>query len=79
VTQRAVLQWSPTTGQVELASLLDLMHEQGHRLAWLDERPSIKQKYCDAPGGSDPVLRWERPINGSYCVARDAPAMVRPS
>ena len=33
VTQRAVLQWSSTTAQVELANLLDLMHEQG-----LDDR-----------------------------------------
>jgi hypothetical protein len=29
VTQRAVLQWSPVTGQVEFANVLDLLHDQG--------------------------------------------------
>jgi hypothetical protein len=29
VTQRAVLQWSPVAGQVEIANVLDLLHEQG--------------------------------------------------
>jgi hypothetical protein len=28
-TQRAILQWSPITGQVEFANVLDLMHDQG--------------------------------------------------
>ncbi|MBV9131298.1 MAG: DUF2029 domain-containing protein [Chloroflexi bacterium] len=28
-TQRAVLQWSPITGQVEFANVLDLMHDEG--------------------------------------------------
>jgi len=28
-TQRAVLQWSPLTGQVEFANVLDLMHDDG--------------------------------------------------
>lgn len=28
-TQRAVLQWSPVTGQVEFANILDLLHDQG--------------------------------------------------
>ncbi|MBV9579359.1 MAG: DUF2029 domain-containing protein [Chloroflexi bacterium] len=29
VTQRAVLQWSPVTGQVDFANILDLLHDQG--------------------------------------------------
>jgi hypothetical protein len=29
VTQRAVLQWSPVTGQVEFANVLDLLHDEG--------------------------------------------------
>jgi hypothetical protein len=86
-----VLQWSPVTGQVEFANLLDLMHEQGlddsllqlnqipppaevneaglpyetiaaRRLQWLDERPAIKAKYCDAAGG-DPLLLWGLPTS----------------
>jgi hypothetical protein len=28
-TQRAILQWSPVTGQVEFANVLDLMHDEG--------------------------------------------------
>lgn len=35
VTQRGVLQWHPELQQVELANLLDLMHEQPHADAWL--------------------------------------------
>jgi hypothetical protein len=89
-TQRAILQWSPVTGQVDFANVLDLMHEDGRdddlrvqkqippptevdeagltyetiaarRLAWLDARPAIKAKYCNAPGGADPVQLWGLP------------------
>ena len=98
VTQRAVLQWSPVSGQVEFANVLDLMHEQGlddvlltqqqipppadvdeagltyetiaaRRLAWLDTRPAIKQKFCDAPGGGDPLLLWGLPTSMAVNVA----------
>jgi hypothetical protein len=96
-TQRAILQWSPVTGQVEFANLLDLLHEDGlddallrlkqipppadineaglpyetiaaRRLQWLDERPAIKRKYCDAPGGADPVLLWGLPTSTAVNV-----------
>ena len=91
-TQRAVLQWSAVTGQVEPANVLDLMHEQGldddllqryqippptdvveaglpyetiaaRRLEWLDARPAIKKKYCEAPGGADPLVLWGLPTS----------------
>jgi hypothetical protein len=38
-TQRAVLQWSPVTGQVEFANVLDLMHDGGRD----DELRRMKQ------------------------------------
>jgi hypothetical protein len=91
-TQRAVLEWSPVTGQVDFANVLDLLHEDGHdddlrrvdqipppvdvdeaglpyeaiaatRLGWLDARPAIKQTYCNAPGGADPVQLWGLPTS----------------
>jgi hypothetical protein len=91
-TQRAVLQWSPVTGQVDFANVFDLMHEEGRdddlrlqkqippptdveevglayetiaarRLAWLDARPAIRAKYCNAPGGADPVELWGLPTS----------------
>jgi hypothetical protein len=96
-TQRAVLQWSAVTGQVEAANVLDLIHEQGgdddlllryqippptevdeaglpyetiaaRRLAWLDARPAIKKKYCDAPGGADPLVLWGLPTSTAVNV-----------
>jgi hypothetical protein len=91
-TQRAVLQWSPVTGEVEFANVLDLMHDDGRdeelrslkqipppidvdeaglayeaiaarRLTWLDSRPAIKARYCNAPGGADPVQLWGLPTS----------------
>jgi hypothetical protein len=91
-TQRAVLQWSPITGQVEFANVLDLMHDEGrdadllaskqipppldvneaglpyetiaaNRLAWLDSRPAIRDSYCNAPGGGDPIQLWGLPTS----------------
>jgi hypothetical protein len=90
-TQRAVLQWSPVTGQVDFANVLDLLHDEGRdadlawiqipppldvdeaglayeaiaarRLGWLDSRPAIKAKYCNAPGGADPVQLWGLPTS----------------
>ena len=97
-TQRAVLQWSAVTGQVESANVLDLMHEQGldddllrryqippptdvdeaglpyetiaaRRLEWLDARPAIKKKYCEAPGGADPLVLWGLPTSTAINVS----------
>jgi hypothetical protein len=91
-TQRAVLQWSQVTGQVEFANVLDLMHDEGrdadlaaqkqipppldvdeaglpyetiaaNRLTWLDARPAIKAAFCNAPGGSDPLVLWGLPTS----------------
>jgi hypothetical protein len=91
-TQRAVLEWSPVTGQVTFANVLDVLHEQGldevlstrkqipppidvdevglpyetiaaRRLQWLDERPAIRNKYCNAPGGADPLALWGLPTS----------------
>jgi hypothetical protein len=105
-TQRALLQWSPATGRVELASVLDLLHERqrdgalqrqhqippptavdqvnrsyatvvAQRLAWLETRPAIKRRFCQAPGGADPIGLWGLPTseatdvgNGSVYVLR---------
>jgi Glycosyltransferase family 87/Domain of unknown function (DUF4214) len=33
------------------------------RLKWLDARPAIKEKYCAAPGGADPVALWGLPTS----------------
>ena len=97
-SQRAILQWSPITGQVDFANVLDLMHDAGgdmdlwrlkqiplpidldeaglpfetiaaRRLAWLDSRPAIKDKYCNAPGGADPVQLWGLPTSGAVNVS----------
>jgi hypothetical protein len=97
-TQRAVLQWSDVTGQLDAANVLDLMHDQGlddelrqryqipppaevdeaglpyetiaaKRLAWLDARPAIKTKYCEAPGGADPLVLWGLPTSMAVNVA----------
>jgi hypothetical protein len=97
-TQRAVLQWSPVTGQVDFANVLDLLHDGGRdsdllrmnqipppvdvddaglpyeaiaarRLAWLESRPAIKAKYCNAPGGADPVRLWGLPMSPAVNVS----------
>ena len=39
------------------------------RLAWLDSRPAIKDKYCNAPGGADPVQLWGLPTSGAVNVS----------
>jgi hypothetical protein len=104
-TQRAILQWSPVTRQVDFANVLDLLHEDGmddallqlyqiplpaevdeaglpyetiaeRRLAWLDERPSIKKAYCDAPGGADPLVLWGLPTSMAINVANPGTAYV---
>jgi hypothetical protein len=98
--QRAVLQWSAVTGQVQPADVLDLLHDAGldpdletaaqipppldldeaglpfdiiaaNRLGWLDARPAIKARYCDAPGGADPVLLWGLPTSQAVDVGND--------
>lgn len=97
-TQRALLQWSPVTGRVELANVLDLLHERQRdeiladqeqipritavdqvnrdyatiiamRLAWLEARPAIKQRYCDTPGGADPITLWGLPTSTAVDVS----------
>ncbi|MDQ6670250.1 MAG: DUF4214 domain-containing protein [Chloroflexota bacterium] len=104
-TQRAVLQWSAVTGQVESANVLDLLHDQGlddvllrryripppaevddaglpyetiaeKRLAWLDGRPAIKKKYCEAPGGADPLVLWGLPTSTAVNVASSGTVYV---
>jgi hypothetical protein len=104
-TQRAILQWSPVTRQVDFANVLDLLHEDGmddalvqhyqiplpaevdeaglpyetiaeRRLAWLDERPSIKKAYCDAPGGADPLVLWGLPTSMAINMANPGTAYV---
>jgi hypothetical protein len=47
VTQRAVLQWSPVTGQADFANVLDLLHEQG-----LDDQ-LFSQDQIPAPAAMD--------------------------
>jgi hypothetical protein len=74
-TQRTVLQWSPVTGQVEFANILDLLHEVGRD----DDLRVLKQ--IPSPGEVDEVglayeaiaarrLAWmdSRPaIKAKYC------------
>ncbi|HEY3060257.1 MAG TPA: hypothetical protein VGL99_14955 [Chloroflexota bacterium] len=76
-TQRAVLQWSPVTGQVEFANVLDLMHDEGR-----DDDLRV-QKQIPAPLDVDEArlpydviaarrLAWldARPaIKAKYCTA----------
>ena len=104
-TQRAVLEWSPITGQVDFANVLDLMHDEGRdddlrlqkqippprdideaglpyeviaarRLSWLDPRPAIKAKYCNAPGGADPIQLWGLPTSKSVNMSDDGEVYV---
>jgi hypothetical protein len=104
-TQRAILQWSPVTGQVEFANILDLLHEQGldesllaleqipppadvdelglayetiaaRRLQWLEDRPAIKAKYCNAPGGADPIVLWGLPTSTAINVSQTGEVYV---
>jgi hypothetical protein len=105
ITQRAVLEWSPVTGQVTFANVLDVLHEQGlddvlserkqipppadvdevglpyetiatRRLQWLDERPAIRSKYCNAPGGADPLALWGLPTSKVINVAEPGEVYV---
>jgi hypothetical protein len=39
------------------------------RLSWLDARPAIKQKYCEAPGGADPLALWGLPTSEAIDVS----------
>jgi len=39
------------------------------RLEWLDTRPAIKKKYCQAPGGADPLVVWGLPTSVAVNVA----------
>jgi hypothetical protein len=34
-----------------------------HRLSWLNSRPAIRDKYCRAPGGADPLTLWGLPTS----------------
>ena len=39
------------------------------RLSWLDGRPAIKKKYCEAPGGADPLALWGLPTSEAVDVS----------
>jgi len=35
----------------------------GRRVGWLDARPAIQEKYCNAPGGARPIQLWGLPTS----------------
>jgi hypothetical protein len=39
------------------------------RLEWLDARPAIKKKYCETPGGADPLVLWGLPTSTAVNVS----------
>lgn len=41
------------------------------RLAWLDSRPAIKARYCNGPGGADPIQLWGLPTSQALNMAAD--------
>jgi hypothetical protein len=76
-TQRAILEWSPVTGQVDFANVLDLMHEQGRDNELRDARqipPPLDVDEAGLPYEAIAARRlaWldDRPaIRSAYCNA----------
>ncbi len=83
-TQKAVLQWTPETGRVELVSVLDFLADSG-REEWLRREWSVPERasVCDLESPTfDGVLRWltrqtegALPFQYYYGTAPDALAL----
>ena len=56
----------PPTDVVEAGLPYETIAER--RLEWLDARPAIKKKYCEAPGGADPLVLWGLPTSTAVNV-----------
>ncbi|HEY2595528.1 MAG TPA: hypothetical protein VGK33_16675, partial [Chloroflexota bacterium] len=77
VTQRAVLQWSPVTGQVDFANVLDLLHDEGQDAQLLRRQqipPPLDVDEAGMPYETIAAnrLAWldSRPaIKAAYCAA----------
>jgi hypothetical protein len=82
-TQREILQWSPVTGQVEFANVLDLMHDQGRdddlwRLKQIPPPLDVDEAGLPYETIAAHRLSWleDRPaIQAAYC---DAPGGADP-
>jgi hypothetical protein len=76
-TQRAVLQWSPITGQVEFANVLDLLHDQGFDAALLQSGQIPPPLDVDEAGLPYETIATQRlawldartAIRAAYCAA----------